>query len=923
MAFSRRATRAHSSETNGGKFDFSGGDGDWPEEPARPRDWKKLVLVLGLGTLSWVATYIGMLELIESNMGDLPLVHKAVIGFSVAMLMTMIIWLLDQMFAPIPTATKLAYVGGYVFLTMISVGFGFGFYWKVLESRSESSRSAESAVTQVQASLHAASTRMVQLSTTLDQLNEISKQKAELERDKGTSCPNSRPGDGPRRKLRDEDAQRFAFAADFVRTRVEGVKNDLSALDGDLAKVVSGDKSTFDAASGTRNDFMRALGRKLEITVTGFNAFRTDPQLKQLRSDMADRSEKTVFPDGRGRTFTCPDAQLQQALRGVVRAIDQLPNLEKPKIAAVEGSEATIEAFRRLTATFYGALSFKLPPSADELRDLQRKAVQSVEASPTVAKASAGEPVVGLSKRDYIPLAIAVFVDLCLLLVSMGRPMNRLHGLVPKMRAAERGPIIQILSRFNEIHRDDEIRQNFEVFRHVVFDFHGAYYVAVPLDAPYKPNGAYTRSTSTEDIEDLKLEAHLLANLFTSFEKEKIFSRVYSPLLTTRAIKKKLQRQGSKFANTEAFRVYRFRDGAWSEIILGAVMGAARRVEAEKKKRRLEDQLFASREPMLEAANDITQPGLAPIVRPQAHGTLHVHSVAQTVADAAVTAAPQVAVASSGGGRGGFFARQAAARAEAEAVRADAAKTAEQGDPVARTAIDPETIAEFGPYAVRASREIAEERYRATLPTLRGQDGALDRPRRRRKNERAKDTRIEDTDDDLPAGKVVLFAITGDAADASKRAATTVVEREPEVQPVPVVEARTPTKAPQSKDPPQAKNEVAATSAKMQPAADPSEPRIGVVLRRETAQFTLPVTEATLPGALLAGKLDMFNDDATAAPATGEAAALPRPDVSEPEVLEILEDHQLEDDLPALFDEPDIDIRIADISRRFHPATAE
>ena len=171
------------------------------------------------------------------------------------------------MFAPIPTATKLAYVGGYVFLTMISVGFGFGFYWKVLESRSESSRSAESAVTQVQASLHAASTRMVQLSTTLDQLNEISKQKAELERDKGTSCPNSRPGDGPRRKLRDEDAQRFAFAADFVRTRVEGVKNDLSALDGDLAKVVSGDKSTFDAASGTRNDFMRALGRKLEITI--------------------------------------------------------------------------------------------------------------------------------------------------------------------------------------------------------------------------------------------------------------------------------------------------------------------------------------------------------------------------------------------------------------------------------------------------------------------------------------------------------------------------------------------------------------------------------------------------------------------------------------------------------------------------------
>ena len=64
-----------------------------------------------------------------------------------------------------------------------------------------------------------------------------------------------------------------------------------------------------------------------------------------------------------------------------------------------------------------------------------------------------GDQAAGLSKRDYIPLAIAIFVDICLLLVSMGRPMNRLGNLVPKMQAAEQGPVIQILSRFNEIHR--------------------------------------------------------------------------------------------------------------------------------------------------------------------------------------------------------------------------------------------------------------------------------------------------------------------------------------------------------------------------------------------------------------------------------------------------------------------------------------
>jgi hypothetical protein len=181
------------------------------EDPkqSRQRDWKRLLLLLGLGGLSWVATFVGMLELIEANVGDLTLIHKAIIAFSVAMLMVMVVWLLDQIFSEIGWTTRLLYVVGYVFLTLISVGFGFGFYWKVLESKGEASRSAESAVGQVQNSLHASVTRLEQLQSTLDNLTTLSAQKAALERQSGTSCPNSRPGDGPRRQLRDDDAARF------------------------------------------------------------------------------------------------------------------------------------------------------------------------------------------------------------------------------------------------------------------------------------------------------------------------------------------------------------------------------------------------------------------------------------------------------------------------------------------------------------------------------------------------------------------------------------------------------------------------------------------------------------------------------------------------------------------------------------------
>ncbi len=646
---------------------------DWAEPPKEKRDIKKLFLVTGLAVLSWVATYVGMLELIEANMGDLPLVHKGIIGFSVAMLMVMVVWLLDEMFKPIGIVLKTMYAAGYIFLTIISVGFGFGFYWKVLESKGEGTRVAETAVGSVQAPLQTAAQRLESLGRTLDSLQTISAQKAEQERTLGTSCPNSKPGDGPRRRLRDDDATRFAAARDFVKGRIETVKSDIVAIEAEVAKIAKNDASIVDK-HGTRNEFMKSLNQRLDKTVTSFNAFKGDPQLKSIRADLDDRGNKTQFIDTQGKPYACPDPALATMIKSVVASIDGLPMLDKPRIATVEGSDATVEAFRRLTATFIGALSFKLPPSADEMRELQKKAVASADASPDrrAAASAISADQAGLSKRDYIPLSIALFVDLCLLLVSMGKRSNRLGNLVPKMQEAERGPVIQILSRFNEIHKDRAIRENFEIFRHVVFDLNGDYYVAVPLDAPVRMN--------PKDREDLRLEAQLLGNLFTSFEKEKIFSRVLMPYITTGAIQKKLAKQGSKFANSESYRLYKFKDGAWSEIILGAIMGAAKRVETEKRRRRIEDDIFASREPNLDQTRHSEEPGyqappFIPPAPPLTHG-------AYAARPAVVPQPPQP------------MPQRPAARAQAAAAPAL----------TAAEAIAPNTSA-FGPYAAAAAQE--------------------------------------------------------------------------------------------------------------------------------------------------------------------------------------------------------------------------
>ncbi len=782
--------------------------GEWAEPERSPRDWKKIVLVTGLAALSWVATYVGMLELIQSNMGTLPLLHKVIIGFSVAMLMTMIVWLLDQIFSPIDTFTKLAYIAGYIFLTIISVGFGFGFYWKVLESRSEAARSATSAVGQVQSSLHGAATRLEQLQATLLQLSTVSAQKAELERTKGTSCPNSAPGDGPRRKMREEDAARFSFASDFVKGRVGAIKGDMAALDGDLAKIVADDPSIIDPKTGTRNEFMRALGRRLDMTVTGFNAFRTDPQLRQMRSDLADRAERTTISDGKGGAISCPDAQLQMALRGAVRAIDQLPTLEKPEIAAVEGSEATIEAFRRLTTTFFGLLSFKLPPSADELRALQQRAVQSIE-NPAALHAL-NEEASGLSKRDYIPLGTAVFVDLCLLLVSIGRPMNRFVATRQRMIEAERGPVFPILSRFNEIHNHEEIRRTFDVFREVIFESGGTYYVAVPLNAP----------RAHPEREALRRDAQTLANLCYALEGQGVLTRPWkiAPMLVA---KRKLRRQGSKFIECyrdrhvapvprawrairalfvsdrgeeegPAFRIYAFKSGAWPELILGAVMGAAGRVEAERRRERSSTPIeTASRTPAADAAFE-------PSIEPKEPFEL-----------------PGLDAVRPSKLRSAFRARSGRPAAPAAGTR----PTTPQGAvTIAPASAKPEFRQRFGTYAGHAQAEFAtyrdvEEEAQA-VAAEREQQRAVAHP-----HHAGQPAQINDANP-KPADIVVPF---------------------PAQRPAPA--SRTP-------DEMLAERLATALAAAEQTADGGDEPTIGVELRRETATFRVPVSQASLPKAL-------------------------------------------------------------------------
>jgi hypothetical protein len=495
----------------------------------------KLFLMAGLGVAAWYATFDGMRQLIEANSGSLDFVTKVAIGFTVSLLTLMIIFILNEFFRPKPVWLLLLCIAGYILLLLISVGFGFGFYWKLINSKVVATEEASAAITQVKGALEQGQTRLEQVQRSLQQLAKTSSRKATQEEQEGGTCPNNKYATpGPRRDMRDDDAKNFGDAAMLMGSRIETVKQGIGELSPDLKLIQTGvnkdpetGRSLLDA-DGTRNSFLRSVDSKVSSTVARYEALRTDPMLDGLKKQFEERAKKEVFTY-RSTTFHCPDDKLKSDLSDVASAIDKLPAIQNPGIKAVEGSEATIQAFQRLTTTFFALVTtFKLPPSPEELKK------RRIEASGLANRGKTQpdkEDQPGMSKRDLIPLMAAIGVDFCLFLIAMSKPFDSFGQLKSEVMEQEHGQIAGALSQILESSNP----YPYEFYRNHVFKHWGDFYVAIPRNLQ---NGADKVAVAFAAMEDLRFMEEM-------------------PVTYHMWVQAKLKAQGSNFGDDKDFIVYR------------------------------------------------------------------------------------------------------------------------------------------------------------------------------------------------------------------------------------------------------------------------------------------------------------------------------------------------------------------------------
>ncbi|ADM10657.1 hypothetical protein PB2503_13099 [Parvularcula bermudensis HTCC2503] len=420
--------------------------------------------------LSWWSTTSGLLALISAGNRAPGIGLTLTIAFAVAVLTLLISWTLSMIRDRRTGLWLPAFIGGYLLLTAISVGFGFGFYWTHIESRASAQRVAAAQTDDVARAL---STNFAQLDAAMMALNDVaalSADRATTEAEEGGTCGDTGgAGTGPRYRLRRADAETMQALRSRIAAQLgpaprplpagadpRAVSRPLAAdslyaqkaqLDSYLAEL--GPERFGHLSASEAHAILEATERTLIRAADRYDAFRNSSAVNGAIETLRARIALGQGPiDDAGIVFTCPDPALEVAMTQAAATLASMPPLPTITFDVPLGADATVAAFGKLGTSIVAPLGLGRGP--------------------------------GLSLRDAVPLLIALAVDLFILLLSV-RP-----GEGPGRRAP--GDAAQWLDSPEALQALAEGRQGQSVPTHTdllehTFYWRGAYHLALPVES--------------------------------------------------------------------------------------------------------------------------------------------------------------------------------------------------------------------------------------------------------------------------------------------------------------------------------------------------------------------------------------------------------------------------------------------------------
>jgi hypothetical protein len=268
--------------------------------PTRRHAVRALMLVASV--VSGVATWTGFAELTASPLWA---------ALATLFVQAMIVLGVAGIFADWQPLARLLAALLYLFFVLISVAFGYGFYFDRLSGAQHGVDMARDELLPVVQALDAFDATYARLARTAHELAEHSAAQAAEEARIGGTCGGPRLRNaGPRSRLRTREATTFATFADGFAARAEAARAALAETEAALARFAG-------------SDFARAV-RDADAALARARSIALDPLLDAWRQAAALRLEasRTGFVDPlTGEAFRCPDPRLDTLLataRGIV-----------------------------------------------------------------------------------------------------------------------------------------------------------------------------------------------------------------------------------------------------------------------------------------------------------------------------------------------------------------------------------------------------------------------------------------------------------------------------------------------------------------------------------------------------------------------------------------------------------------------------
>lgn len=457
--------------------------------------------------ISFIGTYTGMLQVLQS--GDNSFGFFGVMGIFLFIFATTVImaYSVSEMFRSGRSFwPRMSLVLTYVVTLLISVSFGFAFYWTQLEARTQAVGDAERFLAVFDREITVADTQLAGTLATLTALNTNFTELSALERASGSQCGElSGGGDGPRTRHLAARAGEINALVTVLTPQIANVRTEAEAVRVSLEQVrAMGAKTAGDVLPAEREQVFRSAAESANKAGATLQALATSQSVTNYVADLRTWGAEYANPaltrveQGSGANFKCYNPAIASQLNGTAADLAALPVLEITQLDSYAGAAATREALDRfwftLTAPVRGVVDGPKTQTETEREDaVRREALAEVrrarpdEAEEEALSSSDVKQLVegqnGLRRNDALPLGLAIVIDSLLFLSALwAQPSEKFASFARMMRElrGEKERPMALVGGAKEIQSNPD----FSFLRPYVFTHYDEVYLALPVAGP-------------------------------------------------------------------------------------------------------------------------------------------------------------------------------------------------------------------------------------------------------------------------------------------------------------------------------------------------------------------------------------------------------------------------------------------------------